>query len=99
LWGNAQTTAWLEAEGVLRCCIVVSTKSIYFTAVLDLLAFARLALPVGCGVSFLAACTPNLMGGGGPVFCGTNGCAVGIDGMGGMGGIGGGTCPKPVGCG
>jgi hypothetical protein len=54
-----------------------------------LLALARFALPVGWGVSFFAGCTPNLMLGGGPVFCGTKGCAVGIAGIGGMGGIGG----------
>ena len=54
-------------------------------------------MPVGCGVSFFAACTPKRTGGGGPVFWGTNGCAVGIDGIGGIGGIGGGLCPKPVG--
>lgn len=63
----------------------------------DLLALARLAFPVGCGVNFFAACVPNRTGGAGPVFCGIKGCAMGIDGMGGMGGIGGGLCPKPVG--
>lgn len=60
---------------------------------------ARLALPVGWGVSFFAACTPKRTGGGGPVFWGTNAGAVGIDGIGGIGGIGGGLCPKPVGWG
>lgn len=63
----------------------------------NLLALARLALPVGCGTNFLAGWTPKRMAGAGPVFCGTNACAVGIEGMGGIGGIGGGLCPKPVG--
>jgi hypothetical protein len=89
----------LEAEGVLRCCDIVSIALVTSLLISDLLALARLALPVGCGVSFLAACTPNLIGGAGPVLCGTNGCAVGIDGIGGMGGIGGGFCPNPVGWG
>jgi hypothetical protein len=56
-------------------------------------------LPVGCGVNFFACCTPNLIGGAGPVRCGTSGCVVGIAGMGGIGGMGGALCPKPVACG
>jgi hypothetical protein len=78
---------------------LVSLALVLSHSISNLLALARLALPVGCGVSFLAACTPNLIGGAGPVFCGTSGCAVGIDGIGGMGGIGGGLCPNPVGWG
>lgn len=90
-------TTSLEAKGVLRGCEIVSFISLHSSNGFNLLAFAKLALPVGCGVSFFAACTPNLIGGAGPVFCGTNGCAVGIDGIGGMGGMGGGLCPNPVG--
>lgn len=54
-----------------------------------LLAWERLALsPVGCGSSFLgpSGLTPNLMEGGGPVFCGDRGVAVGCWGIGGTGG-------------
>lgn len=54
-----------------------------------LLACDRLALsPVACGSSLLgpSGLTPNLMEGGGPVFCGERGVAVGCWGIGGTGG-------------
>jgi len=65
----------------------------------NLLAAAKFAfLPVGCATNFCAApLTPNLTGGGGPVFCGISGaiagccCCCGIDGI---GGTGGGDCPN-----
>jgi hypothetical protein len=40
---------------------------------MDSLALLRVALPVGCGVSFFWAGIPNLMLGAGPVGCGARG--------------------------
>ena len=58
------------------------------TSINDLLACARFALrPVACGISFFVSPeTPNLTGGGGPVFCGIRGAGVFCCGIGGTGG-------------
>lgn len=65
----------LEAERIVGCWRRLVSNEMGCRIEDDLLALARLALPVGCGTSFLASgLTPNLTAGAGPVGCGTRGC-------------------------